>query len=226
MAQRRHRRPHPRSRLPRANTQEPRRTHGQLPAANDQQSWDRGTVNEPPPSSGQAVWSGWAFQEPHHVGGAFDGDRDGSHGFTEPSWQTLTQPYQPDQHDASLPAMSPTTSPADGTSTSFPETVHSQTVLNPSAACRPSQNWAVAAARDWTEETRRWSMQARQGSDVGLPGTDHYGNGASPTEHQAESSTSDGGPSPVDMDHYVRGCVGGEDAPWSPEFPYRGPGYQ
>ncbi|KAI3326904.1 hypothetical protein HD806DRAFT_375779 [Xylariaceae sp. AK1471] len=161
--------------------------------------------------------------------------------FREPVWQRSPTTYQPSSHDRLQASMSPaTSSQVDGSSTAFRGTGYSQPGSTPSPSYQASQDWAASASQDQTSEVdhdsdrmlRRWSIQARQGSAVGLSGVGNYDNAVvhvsmnqHPTIEEHNSSDSNGVDTTQEArDQYVRVCMSGDDAPWSPEFPHQAHG--
>ncbi|KAI0878030.1 hypothetical protein GGS24DRAFT_497328 [Hypoxylon argillaceum] len=150
--------------------------------------------------------------------------------FRDPIWGTWSMQRSP--HDwpqtSTAPAMSPQ---VDGTSPIVLEDGLSHAVQTPS--WEYPHSWAVPTPQGWTAEeadapdpTRRASTRARQGSAV-VPSEEHGDNAAGssstngPSTAEHDSSDSSGGTSPVDRYQYVNVFINSEDAPWSPEFPYR-----
>ncbi|KAI1183227.1 hypothetical protein F5B17DRAFT_434842 [Nemania serpens] len=155
----------------------------------------------------------------------------------EPTWEHPSANYQLSWDDQVQVSMSPVMfSPSYAVSATPIEFDSSQTGPDSSSEYQYQYclDGAISTPQDRTAEvdisqgrmTRRWSMRARQGSDVEFPGVGPYENDVVPlstnqpfTIEKDDSGDSSGDTTPVDRDQYVRSCMSGEDGPWSPECP-------
>ncbi|KAI0437567.1 hypothetical protein F4803DRAFT_144318 [Xylaria telfairii] len=242
---------HHRSRLHRPNTHESRRSRRHRSrvnrsqgAADESRSYEQDAVGNQTPGSRSASWGSdtaalssvsstydfpgqpmrveLAVQDASDVDETSNSNRYYAASASEESTgEEMPVTYQPTPSDRAETSMSPEHSPADGVSAAMLETAY-------------SQNWAVPAHQNWTLETdippdqmnRRWSMLVGQGSDVGFPGDATTRGSMTPPgtigEHDGSDATS-GDTILGDHGHFVRGCMGGGDGPWSP---YETPSYQ
>ncbi|KAI1755651.1 hypothetical protein F4782DRAFT_527015 [Xylaria castorea] len=188
--------------------------------------------------SDQVVWPEPAVQDPSGIDGTFNTSQYPAHfAVGEPVGERSPVTYQPALYDQVDASISPAVSPTDRVSAVIPETTYDPTGPTPSSEYQAGQAWTVPTHRCWEAETgiasdpildRRWSMQARQGSDATFsidavppilmnpPNAiqEHDGSGAS------------GGTTPVERVYFVDGFVGGDNAPWCPEFPHQEPNYR
>ncbi|KAH8158699.1 hypothetical protein CIB48_g9547 [Xylaria polymorpha] len=147
--------------------------------------------------------------------------------FEEPAWGETPSTYQPTPYDQAETLTSPESSPEDGVSAAILETAYSSTGPIPLSGYQASQTWAIPAHQNWALErdippdrmNRRWSMLVSQGSDAGFSGDATTPSSMTPPgtiEEHGDGSDASGDTILVDHDHFVRGCMGGNDGPWSP----------